>query len=413
MAPRNQTRGGGDSIAHDVVFGNFGDDDLDLDNNDGADDDLDDDAGDDGQGDDDSQLDDLRGQQDDQDGLDDLTDNQRQRQRGQRQEDRRPRRDQYGRQRQQQRGRGQQDDIGQRVLDDLGVSHTRVHSEAQVESDKDGNLISKESGKIVARAGREARYYQNAEKARRQVVQHQGRVRDVEGKLSQAIGIASNLDTQLKTLQGQAAHLKQLGIEPADQLMAVRLFKDLKDNPVATIRGILTRAQARGITMDQLGLGAGGGSALDAKAMSDMIGERINQALGPIQERVNQSNQQEQQTRENEQAKNAAIQEVQTFFNTNPEAAQYERVFQQLLADPNYRNMSLREMWAEIRLSLSKQPRRQQRPDRRNQQYQTPLRGRMPTGRRAPMQGTGPELAPVDQEYGEILNGIMDEVGIR
>lgn len=414
MAPRNQTGSG--SIAEDVVFGNFGSDDLDFgdDNLDEGGDDDRDEGDDDG---DDDQLDALGSQRDDQDDLDDLTGSRQQR--GRQQDDGRPsRRGQFGRQQgdrrqQQQRGRTQ-DDVNRGVLDDLRVTHTRVHSEAPVEADKAGNLVNKETGKIVARAGREARYYQNASNARRQAAQHQERVRDTESKLSKTIGIATNLDTQLKVLQGHQAAVTQLGIQPQDQLVALRLFKDLKDNPVATIKGILTRAQTRGITMDQLGLGAAGGGGFDAKTLADLVNEKITAALGPIQQRVNLASEQDQRAQQDQQAKDAAMQEVNTFFDTNPEASKYASVFSGLMADPKYAGKSLGELWANIQLTLrDRQPRQQQRFTNGQQRRQTPLRGRMPTSRRAPPnQGNDDGLAPVNQEYGDILNGIMDDIGM-
>lgn len=409
MAPRNGT--GDRSIAEEVVFGNVGlGDDLDaLDAGGGADDNFDDDdfeggAADDLSGEHDDDISDIRNDQRDQRGLDDLSDRQRQRA-----GERRQSRDQFGRPRRGERQQQRPQDQTRQMLDDLGVSHTRIPPAAEVRPDKNGNLVNKE-GVIVARQGREARYYQDAFKSRQESATHQGRVREVEGRLNEVIGIARNLDTELKVFKGQQAQITQLGIKPEDQVLALRMFKDLNDNPVQTIKGILTRANARGITMDQLGLGAGGAGAFDAKTMSELIQKQVTDALKPVNERVALTQQQEEQQRQQDQISQQAQRDVNSFFQDNPEATRHIAVFKGLLDDPKWRGVSLSEMWARIQLNLATRRNPAQRP---NGQSRTPRRGSMPQGRRAPMQMDASPVADINQSYDDILVDVMDQIGIQ
>lgn len=407
--PRSGT--GNNSVAEGIVFDNLGlGDELDTLDVGGDDrDDLDDDGDQDddrGQGGDDDGLEELESRQDDQQGLDDLTSRQRQRAGG-------PRRDQFGRgRRDQQRDRQRaQQELESGILEDFGVSQTERRREAETKFDKEGNLVRVSDGQIVARKGREARYYQEGQKARREVETQSRRVRDVEDRLNAAIKIGQNLDTQLRVFQGQEANIKQLGLSAADQLSALRLFADLKSNPVNAIKTILTRAQARGITMDQLGLGTAGNGGVDAKSLADLINEQIQTQFAPIQQRLGQVQQTEQQRQQHEQAVQEATREIETFFDRNPDAKPYLKIFNEVIQNPQTRNMTYGEIWAKIQLNLARQQMRRPTGGQRGQRsFTPPPRGRMPQGRGRPDAARRDEVANPMVDYDDILHGVLDEV---
>lgn len=310
------------------------------------------------------------------------------------------------------RGREQQ-------LDDLSVSHTRSRQQeesrpfprgAEVQPDQHGNLIDPQTGQVVARAGREANLYQRGFKAGegKKVGGLQYRLNQRENQLRQAIQAGKQLSEELRTFQGHQEALKQYRIEPNDQIAAFKMYSDLKTRPAETLKALLTRAAASGINVAELGVP--GVTGPDARSLVEMVREEIAKATGPIEER-NRREKELQTERDRQQQQQRQVEsEVQGFFAENPDATPYMEVFEKVLSQPEFRHMSLGEVWARIQLNRMRSGQNGRAPQGQN-------RGRnpRPAGRALPPADTrnSNAPAPVSMTYDEILKGVLGEHGIR
>jgi len=302
-----------------------------------------------------------------------------------------------------------QGDDGHQQLDDLRVSHTGDDRQQQrqqpkpfpqrseVKPDGKGNLVDA-TGKIVARAGSEARLYQNLHQVRQQLQQRDVQTADMNRRLSRAVEIGQELARENDQFKAQQKAITDLGIKPEDQLAAMQLYSRLQRDPENEIKRILTRAAANGIKLDNLSTPGG----VDAKSLLDTIREEIGKSVNPLRERSLQ----EEKERKAEADRQAALQrttdEVNQFFMQNQDAQPFVPVFQQVLSDPRFKHMSLGEIWARIQLNQMRngnsQPRRQPNSQSRS----------LPSGRNQPQQGNS-GMAPVNATYDEILRGVLTE----
>jgi hypothetical protein len=289
------------------------------------------------------------------------------------------------------------------------VSHTReerepapsrIPSSAEVKADGKGNLVTAD-GKIVARAGKEARLYQDLHKTRGQAQTLQGQLADVTGRLHKAVEIGQQVHRDLLAAREQVNAVKQFGLDQSEHLTALRLFKELRDNPQQALKNILTRAATNGINISELGIAAGG---VDPKSLVDVIRQEIGNAVNPLKERTATEKQREQQTARETEQRNRINGEVQTFFTENPEAKKYLPVFTQTIKQ--FPDMTLGEAWARIQLHLATNPQQRRQPQN------SPNGRSLPSGRQGPPQGNG-ELAPVSDSYEMIVRAALDKAGIR
>jgi hypothetical protein len=277
---------------------------------------------------------------------------------------------------------------------------TRIPSSAEVKPDGKGNLVTAD-GKIVARAGKEARLYQDLHKTRGQAQTLQGQLQDVTTRLHKAVEIGQQVHRDLLESRKQVDAVKQFGLDQGEHLTALRLFKELRDNPQAALKNILTRAATNGINVAELGIQGGG---VDPKSLVDVIRQEIGNAVNPLKERTEAEKVRERQARETEEQRTKINGEVNSFFNANPDARQYLPVFTQTIKQ--FPDMTLGEVWARIQLHQATNP--QQR-----RQSQNSTNGRsLPSGRSVPPQGDG-ELAPVSDSYETIVRAALDKAGIR
>jgi hypothetical protein len=175
----------------------------------------------------------------------------------------------------------------------------------------------------------------------------------------------------------------------------------LRDNPQAAIKNILTRAATNGINVAELGLSGG----VDPKSLVDVIRQEIGNAVNPLKERTEADRRREQQTARDTEQRNKINGEIDSFFNSNPEAKQYLPVFTQTIKQ--FPDMSLGEAWARIQLHLATNP------PKSGARSQNSSNGRsLPSGRQLPPQGNG-ELAPVSDSYEQIVRAALDGAGIR
>jgi len=276
---------------------------------------------------------------------------------------------------------------------------SRLPTGAEVKADGKGNLVSAD-GKIVARAGKEARLYQDLHKTRGQAQTLQGQLQDVTGRLQKAVEIGQQVHRDLLAARQQNDSVKQFGLDQGEHLTALRLFKELRDNPKEAIKNILTRAATNGINIAELG-GAPGG--IDSKSLIDVIRQEIGTAVNPLRERTEADRQQAARTAQEQEQRTKIGGEINTFFGANPEARQYLPVFTQTIKQ--FPDMTLGETWARIQLHLATNP--------PNGGARTRQQGRsLPSGRSVPPQGDG-ELAPVSDSYESIVRAALDGAGIR
>lgn len=297
------------------------------------------------------------------------------------------------------------DEQGKKPLDDLRLSQTGkanarpLPKGAPVQPDAKGNLVDKD-GKIVARAGSEARLYTSAHKARQELAALQPQLQDVRTRLGKAVEIATELNTELEKFKSRDAKLQEFKMTPEDHINALQLLSSLRTDTAGTLKRLLTRAAASGITIDSLGANAG----VDAKGVLDLVREEIAKGLNPLKERSAADETQRRQQQADDAAAKAVENEVKSFFDQNPDARPFMPVFTKVLADPQYQSMSLGEVWARIQLN-------QERNNRSLRTRQTPRAGSPMSGRGAAPRGNT-NLASVDITYNDILNSVLDEQGV-
>ena len=298
-------------------------------------------------------------------------------------------------------GSGHEDGAHPGLEAESRVSHTdtRLPSRAEVKSDGKGNLIDPVTGRMVARSGKEARLYQDLHKSRGQAQTLQGQLNDVTGRLRRAVEIGQGLHRDLESMRATSAALQQFGLEQGEHLTALRLYKELRDNPKDAIKNILTRAATNGINITELGLQGG----IDPKSLVDMIKQEIGIVTKPIAERTESERRAAAAESERRTRLGQIQQQVDGFFGQNPEAREYLPVFTQTLQ--RYPDMTLGEIWARIQLHHAQNPQ-----SRRNQN--SPRRS-LPQGRPMPSNGAGDDLAPVTDSYDAIVKDALDKAGFR
>ncbi len=306
------------------------------------------------------------------------------------------------------------DTRGQQGDDDQGDDQSRVtHTEsrplprgAEVRPDKQGNLIDK-NGKIVARAGKEARLYQDVHKFRGQAQTMQGQVAEVNGRLRKAVEIGQRLHRDLLEARAVNDSVKQFGLEQSEHLTALRLYKELRDNPQTAIKNILTRAAANGINIAELGATSG----VDPKSLVDLVRETIGKELNPLRESTAAAARQRQEETALAQRQGEIQSEVDQFFRENPEAVPYLQVFTNTIKQ--YPKMTLGEIWSRIELHFARNP-QDRRSNQNSQRGRNGTRRSLPQGRNVPVGNRqGDDMAPVSDSYSTIVQAALDAAGIR
>lgn len=178
-------------------------------------------------------------------------------------------------------------------------------------------------GNVVAARGRERGYYegwQRAEYAARQYRQER-----------------DNAAQQLRAYQDAFKSYEATGLKPADMPTAFAMVAKFKQDPVATLRELLTQVAASGI--DVSSITGGGGGAMDARAIKSIVDE----ALAPFRKEYETRQQHDQDMVE-------AKREYENFIATYPHArANIEVLDRMMQQNPGVpmENMWLRiESWA-------------------------------------------------------------------
>jgi hypothetical protein len=314
--------------------------------------------------------------------------------------------------RRQQQQRPQRNDQSRQQPQPQPQQNRPLPRNAEVRADQRGNLIGPD-GQIVARAGFEARTYQNMARAQQETVAARAQVTDVSQRLARAIEIGQQFHEQMTIMQTQlrerGALPQRLGITQQEEMQALQLAADIKRDPAAGIRKILTMAAAAGIDVTKIGIAPGG---VDAKSLVDLVRQEITQAMNPLKERTAVEQRQQQVTEQQAQQYRSTETEVNSFFNENPGAREHIPVFHAVLSNPQFANMSLGEVWARIQLNQTRNA-MQQNSNGRLRQQNPQQRRTLPSGRgQPPFDSNAGEVASPNMTYDQILRETLDTLGV-
>jgi len=280
----------------------------------------------------------------------------------------------------------------------------RIPSSAEVRPDARGNLVDAR-GNIIARAGKEARFYQQAANASRQMqafqAQAEAHVSDLTNRLQRAVEIGREVYGRLETLESQNKHMQSLGISPTEQLEAMQLVAMSKSNPVQALKTLLTRAAANGIDLSELGINGG----QDTKSIVDLLKNEISQQMQPLRQRTEAEQRQQQQQAAQNKAFGDAKVHVAQFFAQNPDARTYLPVLDAVLQ--KHPQMTLNEIWAKLQLFLV-----QRQQNNQNNGARTRPRGAFPNGRGRLPNRPKSQMADVNKSYEQIARDVMSEAGM-
>lgn len=126
-----------------------------------------------------------------------------------------------------------------------------------------GDLVDRE-GRVIAKAGQERRFYEEANRAKTDLGKFKEQLRTVEGQL-QAFREAASMPTQL-------------GLTPDETTLGLQLAASWKANPTGVIKYLLEQATAAGHSVEDIGIG------IAPAAIKTMIANELapfrQQALG-------------------------------------------------------------------------------------------------------------------------------------
>jgi len=164
--------------------------------------------------------------------------------------------------------------------------------------DRDGN--------VVATGGKERRFYETAQREKGRAEGFQREVETLKGQL-EAISGAGTLGTQYN-------------LSPEEVTTGAQIISAYKENPIETIKYMLTQAQASGHNIDDLI--AGGATDMDA------IKQMINTSLAPLLDSHNE----QVVTQENQQQ---AQQIYDKLMSDHPDAGIHEDTISRLMQQDN------------------------------------------------------------------------------
>lgn len=182
------------------------------------------------------------------------------------------------------------------------------HPKAQIQRDKAGNLYH--NGKIVARAGREARNFLGW---RKQAVSERTAAAKMGQKLIQVAEGARELLARYNALNTTKTMFDNAGVTPQEQAQVLAVAQAYKKNPIDGIKMLLTQAHMSGVDIKSI-TGANS-AALDPTVLMKQFEDKIAGMLKPVLDDTSQ--------RANQ---NAARTEASGFFERNPDAADVSKI---------------------------------------------------------------------------------------
>ena len=262
------------------------------------------------------------------------------------------------------------------------------------------DLVDPVSGRVVAQGGIERRIYEDSQRTMRE-----------NNALKQQVQGLTNTIRQSNEVVQEAA---RLGVQPQDQLVAIRVMSDFMRDPVRTLQALVEEVKSKGYPIPFLNEGVSQG--MDMSAMSRMIDGK----LAPIM-------QQRQQEMQLQQARQNAERDLQMFTTANPESHQNLDVLAEMLqAQPG---LPLQEAWVKmirwahengldwtqsLKQQLADNQQRQQQPTPQQQVPQRPLPGRrsVTPQQTQRMNGTGATVNE-NASWSDIIREAMHESGMQ
>lgn len=181
------------------------------------------------------------------------------------------------------------------------------------------DLVDPVSGRVVATGGIERRIFEDSQRAMRE-----------NNQLKQQIAGMSNAINQSQEVVREAA---RLGVQPQDQLAAIRVMSDFLRDPVRTLQMLVEEVKSKGYQIPFLEQGVTPG--MDLSAMSRMIDGKLQ----PIM-------QERQQNLQLQHARQQATRDLDMFINGNPEAHNNLDVLAEMLqAQPG---LPLQDAWTKM-----------------------------------------------------------------
>lgn len=283
-----------------------------------------------------------------------------------------------------------------------------VPRNAEVKPDAKGNLVDA-TGKVIAKAGFEARMYQDLHKSRGELVRAQAQKTEAEGRVARAVEIGQGLHTENVQLKERIANLSgtKFGLNDGEQIQAMQLAQKAKTDPAAAIKEMLTMAAARGVDLTKIGIAPGG---VDTAAMMNLLRQEIQSQMAPLQQRTQQENQQRQTEQQQREANAQVEREVVDFFNANEDAKPHADIFVKVLE--RYPKMTLGEVWARLQLNMIQNANPRDQNSQLARRNQNPVaRRNLPAGRSAPATNNSSGMAQPNVPYDEILRDVLAETG--
>lgn len=281
---------------------------------------------------------------------------------------------------------------------------------AEVRADQRGNLIGPD-GKVVAKAGFEARMYQETQRSKRELATEQLRSQDLTSRLNRAIELGQQFHNRIEMLTAQLndrnTAAARLGLNDNESIQAMQLASEAKRDPVSALKKILTMAAAAGVDVTRIGIAPGG---VDSQALMGMVQGEIRNAMTPLQQRMQAEQQQREQQEVAQRVYRETEQELNSFFMQNPAAREYIPVFHAVLSQPQFQHMSMGEVWARIQLNHMRLT-GQQNGHNVRQNGRMPVRN-LPNGRGSPQMSRPSDMAPVNLSYDAILRETLDALGV-
>lgn len=264
-----------------------------------------------------------------------------------------------------------------------------------VRSDAQGNLID-QNGQVVARAGAERRLYEKATDATTRLEQATGQLQMYANKVNE-------LQQQVNQSQALNGMPQKLGLNENEAVMSMQLMNKWKQDPVGTIKYLLTEAKAAGHNVDIEGLAPG----MDMGAIARIIDQRLQ----PLQQ------DREAQQREQQVQQEAERQYQEFIYNPAfPNARTHENEIAQLLrSDPRlsleaaYYKLQSYALQRGLDFTQPLGPQLQYQQQQPAQQSVANGGGApmVPGGGNAPVQTPSPTYADPDDSYDAIIRQVM------
>jgi hypothetical protein len=182
---------------------------------------------------------------------------------------------------------------------------TQKPADAPRNPDGSRDLIDPNTGRVIARGGTERRFYEDAQRFRRQAERTQ---QDL-----------TRTQSRVRELEAATSLGKELGLSPTQQVAAMRAMADLMRDPVTTLTAIITDLRASGVNLDTLFQNATG---IDMAAINKTIDTKLQPVLKPQQDAQRQ-----------QEVHVEAQRTLDTFLDTNPDAEHNLEVIAQLMRE--------------------------------------------------------------------------------